>query len=692
MFCKNCGCKLKENAKFCPQCGTAVTYKIDKAVDDVDVIERNEAYSEKQGKKSKKFVWVIIVALIAVAIAVISALVIVQKDKTAKKYEQCIQDGKYYLEEMKYVQAETEFLKAIEIDPKQKEPYIGLADVYVACEKYEKARDILNDAIDSADLNNDEENDIQDYIDEIEEKINSPETETEEIADDGDTIRELFEQYYEEELKPTYGEVSNMNHENIDSRAILLENDINARIPDGIVSYFIEDMDNDGYLELHLIRSQAVNNSYGYLMNQLIWDVYECEDDIVKLSASESIIYYDNIPEMCTFNVYIKEIQGKKYIYAEADGYNGFYKDNRYENIFEYSKKKINICKSIMTLGGGGTTFPIYASDSKLIYFTWSGNMNKENWPSSSDLIYEWDGSVDEDEEEYNYEKYMPALNKTLSEYSISMLPIDEKLELYQYWSVVLYDICLADPTTLGKQLLHYELIVKSYEDEESLDEQDIQYEKTIESVKDFSIPDSEDLDTEQKESEDLQQESSQSLSGADLSKTLISQQKCYEPLLTIDRSGSEFSVLMKNVSTELNVRSQPTYDSELVCKVGSDEQMLYFGEWEIGLGSDGEQHIWCKVDNIDTEGWVRSDLVMRVDGIYYQIKNGNDVNLRAKAKHQSNLVTTVTDEQPMYFFGEIEQGLGSDGKMHDWYKLYLGNGIEGWVRSDLIQEGSQYG
>ena len=43
-------------------------------------------------------------------------------------------------------------------------------------------------------------------------------------------------------------------------------------------------------------------------------------------------------------------------------------------------------------------------------------------------------------------------------------------------------------------------------------------------------------------------------------------------------------------------------------------------------------------------------------------------------------------------FFGEIEQGLGSDGKMHDWYKLYLGNGIEGWIRSDLIQEGSQYG
>lgn len=619
MFCKNCGCKLKENAKFCPQCGTATTYKIDKEVDDVDVIERNEAYSEKQGKKSKKFVWVIIAVLIAVAIAIISALVIVQKDKTVKKYEQCIQDGKYYLEKMKYVQAETEFLKAIEIDPKQKEPYVNLADVYVACEKYEKARDILNDAIDSADLNNDEENDIQDYIDKIEEKINAPETETEEIADDADTIREWFKQYYEEELKPTYGEISNMNHENIDSRAILFENDINARIPDGIVSYFIEDMDNDGYLELHLIRSQAINNSYGYLMNQLIWDVYECEDDIVKLSASESIIYYDNIPEMCTFNVYIKEIQGKKYIYAEADGYNALYTDNRYENIFEYSKKKINICKSIMTLGGGGTTFPIYASDSKLIYFTWSGNINKENWPSTSDLIYEWDGSLEEDGNYYNYEEYMPALNKILSKYSISMLPIDEKLQLYQHLSTVLYDICLADPATLGKQLLHYELIVKSYEDQESLEKQDIQYEKTIESVKDFFIQNNkEDSDTDQKESEDLQQESSQSLSGVDLSKTLISQQKCYEPLLTIDRSGSEFSVLMKNVSTELNVRSQPTYDSELVCKVGSDEQMLYFGEWEIDLGSDG--------------------------------------------------------------------------KIHDWYKLYFGNGIEGWARSDLIQEDSQYG
>ena len=80
MFCKNCGCKLKENAKFCPQCGAAVTYKNDKVVNNADVPESDEIYSVKK-KKSKKFVWGIIVALVVVAIAVICALVIVQKIK-----------------------------------------------------------------------------------------------------------------------------------------------------------------------------------------------------------------------------------------------------------------------------------------------------------------------------------------------------------------------------------------------------------------------------------------------------------------------------------------------------------------------------------------------------------------------------------------------------------------------------------
>ena len=164
--------------------------------------------------------------------------------------------------------------------------------------------------------------------------------------------------------------------------------------------------------------------------------------------------------------------------------------------------------------------------------------------------------------------------------------------------------------------------------------------------------------------------------------------QACYEPPLEVN---GDYFVLIKNVSSNLNVREEPKHDSKLVDTITDHTNLLYYGEWSEGIGSDGENHIWCKVYNIDTPGWVRSDLVLTI-GKYYQKKNSSSINLRALPQHNSDLVMTVKDESPMYFYGETEKGLGSDGKEHEWYKVYLGDGITGWVRSDLVEEGQQYG
>lgn len=63
------------------------------------------------------------------------------------------------------------------------------------------------------------------------------------------------------------------------------------------------------------------------------------------------------------------------------------------------------------------------------------------------------------------------------------------------------------------------------------------------------------------------------------------------------------------------------------------------------------------------------------------------DLNVRKYPRHKSDLVAVVSNGQLMYFYGEKEQGYGSDEIMHDWYKIYLENGISGWVRSDLVTE-----
>ena len=61
-------------------------------------------------------------------------------------------------------------------------------------------------------------------------------------------------------------------------------------------------------------------------------------------------------------------------------------------------------------------------------------------------------------------------------------------------------------------------------------------------------------------------------------------------------------------------------------------------------------------------------------------------LNVRSEAKHESDLVVKIYDESElMSYYGESKQGLGSDGKLHDWYKITLNDGTSGWVRSDLV-------
>lgn len=68
-------------------------------------------------------------------------------------------------------------------------------------------------------------------------------------------------------------------------------------------------------------------------------------------------------------------------------------------------------------------------------------------------------------------------------------------------------------------------------------------------------------------------------------------------------------------------------------------------------------------------------------------VKNvSSDLNLRELPQHDSNLNGTVSDDTPLKYYGETGQGLGSDGIMHDWYKVYVDENLQGWVRSDLVQ------
>ena len=113
------------------------------------------------------------------------------------------------------------------------------------------------------------------------------------------------------------------------------------------------------------------------------------------------------------------------------------------------------------------------------------------------------------------------------------------------------------------------------------------------------------------------------------------------------------------------------------------------------------------RLQTLNIDGWVRSDLVRlpAYDNgpwhIYYDRHDSgrkicvpndpvNGLNVRSKSTHESELVDTIYGGVKLYFYDEISQGYGSDGILHDWYRvewIVTGTTEEkaGWIRSDLV-------
>ena len=151
-YCSECGNKLEEGAKFCGKCGNAV--------------EESVPQNPKKIRKSGSVIAIIFIVLILVAV-VVEGIFVLQDKKEKQKYQNLLEDGAKYLEEMDYDRAETSYLKAITIDPKRSEPYLKLADIYVVQGDREKAFDILTQGRENVD-NDDDASEIDSKIEEME--------------------------------------------------------------------------------------------------------------------------------------------------------------------------------------------------------------------------------------------------------------------------------------------------------------------------------------------------------------------------------------------------------------------------------------------------------------------------------------------------------------------------------------------
>ena len=132
MICKKCNTPNNDDAKYCRYCGA----------------ELEEQKIQKAETKNKTLIGVVIAGVV-ILLAVVLAVILVMRSNDVKKqeeYNQYVSQGDKYLEDMDYEKAEDAYLKAIDLDPKQEEPYLALAELYLKQEEYDKAIEILEKA------------------------------------------------------------------------------------------------------------------------------------------------------------------------------------------------------------------------------------------------------------------------------------------------------------------------------------------------------------------------------------------------------------------------------------------------------------------------------------------------------------------------------------------------------------------
>ena len=146
MYCQRCGAEFHENTPKCPNCGTEYTIKNTTApVEDKKAVPKISVFTKK------KIIMTLLIAVILIAGGITAAVILSEGSFVSVSTFGMLQLADRYLKEMNYEQAIVEFRKILEIEPKNVDAYIGLAEAYVALGDNDKAIEVLERARENVD-------------------------------------------------------------------------------------------------------------------------------------------------------------------------------------------------------------------------------------------------------------------------------------------------------------------------------------------------------------------------------------------------------------------------------------------------------------------------------------------------------------------------------------------------------------
>lgn len=142
MYCGNCGTKNKDGARFCKECGETLQ---------APETSQFQAQAPGEGasvaaKKPDRRKWILAAAGVLVLAVIIAGSLSFKNKQEKKKYDNYMTQAEKYMEDMDYEKAKDSYLRALAIDPKEKDAYLGLYDLYVTQGDFDRAEEILREA------------------------------------------------------------------------------------------------------------------------------------------------------------------------------------------------------------------------------------------------------------------------------------------------------------------------------------------------------------------------------------------------------------------------------------------------------------------------------------------------------------------------------------------------------------------
>ena len=193
MFCKHCGTKNEAGSRFCDSCGTKMVMsrqdRTEKSYDDTEFVSQDpvaghskgmpydregfvsepspetqdNGHSESVPKKRKKLLLMGFGALL-LAVLLLAGWLFMGFQNT-RAFNDAMEEGNRYLLEENLEQAEAHFLRAIEINPREVEPYLQLANIYREWGEPERAIDILEQGREA--VSEEDRSALEEVLDEI---------------------------------------------------------------------------------------------------------------------------------------------------------------------------------------------------------------------------------------------------------------------------------------------------------------------------------------------------------------------------------------------------------------------------------------------------------------------------------------------------------------------------------------------